>query len=116
MGKKSAASQRSIYACLQKFDVEDVNLQKSMTGGWHGTYMNKLAHGVNEADDDNRYRDREVGGLPDYYYSPSSSYEKDPFAATTGSGGGGGRGTHSSIASDSLFVDDAMNSPPPALE
>lgn len=41
------AKQNSIFTYLQQFPVEDIDLRKSPPGGWHGTYLNKLAHGVN---------------------------------------------------------------------
>merc|ERR1712232_519271 len=48
--RKRAENQKSaIFSCLQKFDVEDVDLRRSPPGGWHGTYMNKLAYGFNES-------------------------------------------------------------------
>lgn len=97
--KKSAESQKSsIFACLQKFDVEDIDLRRSPPGGWHGTYMNKLAYGVNKAD--SGYHDQEVGGLPE-----SATYEDAPLHSA------GGSGTHSSVASDSLFIDNATSVP-----
>jgi len=43
------AKQNSIFTYLQQFSVEDIDLRKSPPGGWHGTYLNKLAHGVNTA-------------------------------------------------------------------
>merc|ERR1712238_35730 len=49
--KQHADSQKSsIFQCLQKFDVEDIDLRRSPPGGWHGTYMNKLAYGINESE------------------------------------------------------------------
>lgn len=45
--KKAQNQKSSIFACLQKFDVEDIDLRRSPPGGWHGTYMNDLAHGEN---------------------------------------------------------------------
>lgn len=47
--KKSHNQKASIFSCLQKFDVEDIDLRRSPPGGWHGTYMNNLSHGVNES-------------------------------------------------------------------
>lgn len=41
--------QNAIFTYLQQFSVEDIDLRKSPPGGWHGTYLNKLAHGVNTA-------------------------------------------------------------------
>merc|ERR1712176_1328520 len=43
------AKQNAIFTYLQQFSVEDIDLRKSPPGGWHGTYLNKLAHGVNTA-------------------------------------------------------------------
>ena len=53
MKKRRAEAQKSsIFAALQQFDVEDIDLRRSPPGGWHGTYMNKLAYGQNDADVD----------------------------------------------------------------
>ena len=40
-----------VYTCLAEFDVEDMELTKAVTGGWHGTYKNRLAEGFNDEDD-----------------------------------------------------------------
>lgn len=79
--RKTEAQKSSIFACLQQFDVEDIDLRRSPPGGWHGTYMNKLAHGVNSAD--------EV--QPE---STPAAYLDTPT-------------THSSVAKDALFMDDS---------
>jgi len=79
--RKAEAQKSSIFACLQQFDVEDIDLRRSPPGGWHGTYMNKLAYGQNIIDDD--------GDLV-----VSSTVEGAPL-------------THSSVANDALFMDDA---------
>jgi len=84
MKKRKAESQKaSIFSCLQQFDVEDIDLRRSPPGGWHGTYMNKLAYGHNNADD-----------------IPVESPTK----------GEGAPLTHSSVANDALFMDDAAAS------
>jgi hypothetical protein len=31
-----------VSSYLQDFDTQDVNVQHSSTGGWHGTYVGKL--------------------------------------------------------------------------
>jgi len=77
--QKAEAQKSSIFACLQQFDVEDIDLRRSPPGGWHGTYMNKLAYGHNNADD------MAVD-------SPANGAEGAPL-------------THSSVASDALFMD-----------
>jgi len=41
------AKQNAIFTYLHQFSAEDIDLRKSPPGGWHGTYLNKLAHGVN---------------------------------------------------------------------
>ena len=40
----------SVYAYLQEFSVQDIDLRRAPTGGWHGTYLNALASGVNRTD------------------------------------------------------------------
>ena len=48
--KRSETNKKnSIFTYLQQFAVEDIDLRKSPPGGWHGTYLNKLSHGVNTA-------------------------------------------------------------------
>ncbi len=75
--RRAEAQKSSIFACLQQFDVEDIDLRRSPPGGWHGTYMNKLAHGQNNADD----------------------------LALESSGVEGAALTHASVANDALFMD-----------
>jgi len=81
--RRQAESQKSqVFAYLQKFEVEDIDLRKSPPGGWHGTYLNKLAYGVNKAESEGNNMN----------YSDGVSLEATPL-------------THSSIVSDSLFMD-----------
>lgn len=88
--RKQAEDQTSsIFAHLQQFDVEDIDLRKSPPGGWHVTYLNKLAYGINKVDGGGR----SPGG--DAY----NGYETAPL-------------THSSVVRDSLFMD---NSATPSL-
>jgi hypothetical protein len=87
--QKLADSQKgSIFAYLQKFDVEDIDLRKSPPGGWHGTYLNKLAYGINTSET------ATYGDLHD-------DFEARPL------------NTHSSVVADSLFMDAAST---PSLE
>jgi hypothetical protein len=80
MRRKEVETQKSsIFAYLQQFDVEDVDLRKSPPGGWHGTYLNELAYGVNKSER-NRYTDT------------PPVHETAPL-------------THSSVVTDSLFMD-----------
>jgi len=50
--EKERKTKTCIYPYLQGMDPKDVHLFRAPTGGWHGTYMNKLADGVNEYDTD----------------------------------------------------------------
>merc|ERR1712241_784996 len=93
--RKQAENQKtSIFACLQKFDVEDIDLRRSPPGGWHGTYMNKLAYGQNDSDGNGDGRDGIIA--TDLPTSGSDDYEDKPLT-----------NTHSSIANDSLLVEPA---------
>jgi hypothetical protein len=87
--RKQAESQKSsIFTYLQRFDVEDIDLRKSPPGGWHGTYLNKLAYGINKAETN--------GQLPDVN-DPGTGTGAFETAALT----------HSSVVTDSLFMDTA---------
>ena len=81
MKRKAEAQKSSIFACLQQFDVEDIDLRRSPPGGWHGTYMNKLAYGHNNAGDDDDV-------IVDSTDAPL---------------------THSSVVKDSLFMEDSKS-------
>lgn len=85
--KRAEAHKMSIFAYLQQFDVEDIDLRKSPPGGWHGTHLNKLAYGINKA---------EMGGPSRMYESGlvNEPYKTAPL-------------THSSVVRDSLFMDTA---------
>merc|ERR1712196_278089 len=48
--RKKRSYKNGIYFYLQKFEVDDIDLRRAPTGGWHGTYVNKLAYGINDAD------------------------------------------------------------------
>jgi hypothetical protein len=50
--KTIATLRARVFSYLQAFDVQAVDLRQSSTGGWHGTYVNRLAHhGVNKGAD-----------------------------------------------------------------
>jgi type II secretory pathway pseudopilin PulG len=46
--KKESVNKKCIYPYLQNFEVDDIDIRRAPTGGWHGTYINKLAYGINE--------------------------------------------------------------------
>ena len=101
--KNNESQKSSIFSCLQKFDVEDIDLRRSPPGGWHGTYMNKLAYGVNNAD-----RTNSDDGIIATDLDPASyrdDIDEDDGAPLNSH-------SHSSIANDSLFVDSASSSKP----
>jgi len=86
--KKLDAQKTSIFTYLQQFDVEDIDLRKSPPGGWHGTYLNKLAYGINDGEAASHAEESRGGG--------SGSYETAPL-------------THSSVVADSLFMDTSTS-------
>ncbi len=86
--KRAEAQKTSIFAYLQQFDVEDIDLRKSPPGGWHGTYLHKLAYGINKAESGNH------GRLPEA--DPHTKYETAPL-------------THSSVVRDSLFMETSSS-------
>jgi hypothetical protein len=79
--KRAVTDKAAIFKYLQKFDVEDVDLRRSPPGGWHGTYLNKLAYGINKAAESTAM-DEEIGN------------EASPL-------------THSSVVTDSLFMESS---------
>jgi hypothetical protein len=99
--KRLKAQQSSIFAYLQAFDVEDIDLRKSPPGGWHGTYLNKLAYGINQADTQSKLPDATSFGST--YHVHRSGSTSDPTVEMAPL-------THSSIVSDSLFM-DTMSTP-----
>jgi hypothetical protein len=78
--KRAVTDKAAIFRYLQKFDVEDVDLRRSPPGGWHGTYLNKLAYGINKAAENTM--EEEIGN------------EAAPL-------------THSSVVTDSLFMESS---------
>ena len=46
--KEEAINKKCIYPYFQNYEVDDIDIRRAPTGGWHGTYMNKLAYGINE--------------------------------------------------------------------
>ena len=89
--------QMSVYAYLQEFDVQDLDLRRAPTGGWHGTYRHDLASGVNHRNTNTRTKQKrskfwiESGTLSDE--EEDNDYEDadddDDDANTTKNGGGG---------------------------
>ena len=46
--KRREATERAlVFSYLQGFDLEDIDVKRAATGGWHGTYMGNLANGIN---------------------------------------------------------------------
>ena len=40
-----------VFSYIQPFDLEDIDVKQAATGGFHGTYMGKLAEGINTLED-----------------------------------------------------------------
>jgi hypothetical protein len=47
----------SIFKYLHAFDVDDIDIRRSPAGGYHGTYLNDLAHGENIASGEETEKD-----------------------------------------------------------
>ena len=80
-----------IIQFLNEFDVEDVDLKHSATGGWHCSYSNDLANGRNRRAE----RGASSSGLGSVV--STSLLKSDPLMAPL---------TNSSLLRDSLFMDD----------
>jgi len=88
--KKREASERAlVFSYLQHFDLEDIDVKQAATGGWHGTYVNSLAQGVNSLEDANGNHRVAQEGFSDEIVEQKLSNV-----------------THSSVVRDILFMDD----------
>jgi hypothetical protein len=105
------AKQNAIFTYLQKFPVEDIDLRKSPPGGWHGTYLNKLAHGVNtrasmpETPYQDEHPDEETDVLFETAKSLHSKVKDSLFMDTSSTpalGGGGGYSDYSEVEENAL--------------
>ncbi|KAL3921966.1 MAG: hypothetical protein SGILL_002463 [Bacillariaceae sp.] len=89
-----------VFRYLQAFDVEDIDVRHSATGGWHGTYVGKLSKGEGIQGFENiEYRDN-----PEDLYGDGSRASSDD-GSSTSEGTMRSSFSHSSIVKDSLFVD-----------
>jgi len=81
---------KSIFTYLQQFSVEDIDLRKSPPGGWHGTYLNQLSHGVNTAAQitESSYKDEEDEDEDEVLFESAKMVHS------------------SSVVDDSLFIDN----------
>lgn len=90
-GHKEVGTDRSkVLGYMNEFDVEDVDLKHSATGGWHCNYTNSLAEGVNMGP-----------GTPDGGLMGTTKSNDGMFAPLTSAPDSG-----NSILTDSLFMDD----------
>jgi len=89
--KSDMKKKNSIFTYLQKFAVEDIDLRKSPPGGWHGTYLNKLAHGVNV---------NTAASVQEVYQDEHEEDEDDQVLFDSA------KLVHSSIVKDSLFTEN----------
>jgi hypothetical protein len=90
-----------VFGYLQAFDVEDIDVRHSATGGWHGTYVGKLAKG--HMDFENAVENFEYSEDLDFGSGSSGSQGEDDSTSASGTLLSGY--SHSSIVKDSLFVD-----------
>lgn len=95
--KREATTDRSkVLDYLQHFDVEDVDLKHSATGGWHCSYVNDLSRGINvQTNPNGSYMDRGFMGDSNYHdatFDPLNSAGSSP------------NSPESKVLEDSLFV------------
>lgn len=79
LGKDAHTDRNKVLSYLGEFDVEDVDLKHSATGGWHCSYTGDLARGRNK-------KSKGIGGLPgpglmEASSAHSSVYVDDPLTA-----------------------------------
>lgn len=48
--RDSLTNRDNITKYLQDFEIGDIDMRNSATGGWHGSYLNDLAEGINTMD------------------------------------------------------------------
>jgi hypothetical protein len=90
-------SRNQVLDYLHQFDVEDVDLKHSATGGWHCSYTNGLAHGINIRDGSSSSNDDIVAGPSQGFgLLPVRTGGFDPLTTPL----------NSSTLRDSLFVND----------
>ncbi|KAG7355470.1 cupin-like domain containing protein [Nitzschia inconspicua] len=100
--EKERITQRElVFGYLQAFDVEDMDVRHSATGGWHGTYIGKLAKG--NIDFENDTESFEYSDDLDFGTGSAGSHSDDDSSGANGKRLSGF--SHSSIVKDSLFVD-----------
>ncbi len=97
---RDANTDRSkVILFLNEFDVDDIDLKHSATGGWHCSYSNDLAHGHNQRTSE-KHRAPSYGGLsPLVGDRPKrSAIGSDPLLTAPL--------TNSSLIKESLFMND----------
>ena len=82
--KEEQMARARVFAYARNFDMEDIDIRNSATGGWHGTYVGLLAHGIESRGGSRRGSMQEVN-----LEMPSSTSM-----------------THASVVRDSLFMED----------
>jgi len=59
--RRSNRQKMEVYQYLGAFDVEDIDMRRAITGGWHGQYRNNLAKGLDTDSDFETYSDSDDG-------------------------------------------------------
>jgi hypothetical protein len=97
--KQRAATERAlVFSYLQHFDLEDIDVKQAATGGWHGTYVGRLAQGVNVLENGS---DSSSDGFRDGTYSDEIyDVKRTPSVEKRLS-----NLSHSSVVRDILFMD-----------
>mmetsp|Transcript_3093 Transcript_3093/g.8512 ORF Transcript_3093/g.8512 Transcript_3093/m.8512 type:complete len:972 (+) Transcript_3093:516-3431(+) len=102
--KKREATERAlVFSYLQNFDLEDIDVKQAATGGWHGTYVGNLAHGLNvrESEDlSESYSDNWTNGDHAIFEGKGKTAEENDLVERRIN-----KFSHSSVVRDILFMD-----------
>lgn len=102
--KKREATERAlVFSYLQNFDLEDIDVKQAATGGWHGTYVGNLAHGLNvrESEDlSESYSDSWTNGDHAIFEGKGKTTEDNDLVERRIN-----KFSHSSLVKDILFMD-----------
>jgi hypothetical protein len=74
---KESVNKKCIYPYLQNFEVDDIDIRRAPTGGWHGTYINKLAYGINEFETKSETSSRDNSSSKDTLLVPCDDEVED---------------------------------------
>jgi len=117
--QKEERQKKCVYPYLQNMDANDVDIRRAPTGGWHGTYLNKLADGVNKYETSKRSKSRYDDGdedeetivIEDCLHKSNFSIDDDIIDDIVRNGGVAATTTTKARRKSSLFADATSSAP-----